>query len=150
ELARLRAALVQAPDRLTAGALQFLRAAGGAPDLLWLNCCAMHVAGHQFFDVGPLLGPNSRMRSTFERTRLDVAQGYDRMLGELLGALPPRSEVLVFFAKGMTAAHGWHDLLPNMLRRILGRPEAKEPIAVLRRLVPRSLRRFISDRLPEA
>jgi len=144
-LSRLRTSLIGAPARMGKIALHFLR--HEPPECLWVNCCAMHIAGHQFFDLA-LLGESSHRR-TLENTRIEVAQRYDAMLGELMAALPAGAGVLVFYAKGMQAAYGWADLLPAMLRRILNEPEARAPVANLRNLVPGPLRRWVADHMPE-
>jgi predicted AlkP superfamily phosphohydrolase/phosphomutase len=145
-LSRLREALIGSPARMAKAALQFLR--HEPPDCLWVNCCGMHIAGHQFFNLA-LLRDDSQRR-TLENTRLEVAQRYDTMLGEILSALPAGADVLVFYAKGMRAAYGWQDLLPAMLRRILNEPEARAPVASLRTMVPEPLRRWVADRMPDA
>jgi hypothetical protein len=145
ELRRLRTALLQAPDRLARAALNVLR--NDRPECLWITCCALHVGAHQFYDLALLKNPSDR--SELAGTRLDIARGYDRMLGDLMGALPAGSGVLLFYGKGMTAAHGWSDLLPAMLRRVLGQPERQQRISTLRRMIPRTARRLFADRMSD-
>ncbi len=145
-LGRLREALVSSPARLTRAAKQAL--ADGPPDCLWLNCCAMHVAGHQFYDLGLLNDPAERQ--ALAGTRLEVARGYDAMLGEVLAALPAGSQTLVFFAKGMGPVIGWVDLLPAMLARILGdRTAAPTPVKLVRSLIPQAWRDALASRLSD-
>ena len=116
ELARLRHVLLGAPSRLGDAALHVLRTS--PPDCLWVNCCAMHTAAHQFFSLD-LLG-SAPERPELENTRHEVARAYDEMFGKLLEASPPQTDVLVFYGKGMHAAYGWADVLPVMLSRVLG------------------------------
>lgn len=145
-LAQLRRALVGAPARLASASLDFLK--GDPPDCLWINCCAMHVAGHQFYDLGLLPGGNARR--LLETTRLDVARAYDAMLGELFDVLPAGSDIIVFYAKGMGPSNGWVDLLPEMVASVLGGTRAADaPLSGFRRLVPRSLRGAVASLLSE-
>ena len=141
----LRKALLLAPDRLRTVALRILRE--DQPDCLWINCCGLHVAGHQFFAL-PMIRDRA-LRSELEGTRLDLAKGYDRMLGSLVEALPPGSAVLVFYTKGMAAVKEWSDLLPDMIRRVLSEPEARQPVNLVRWLLPRSARRFVAARMSD-
>jgi hypothetical protein len=146
-LSRLRQALIGAPERLRQTARAVL--ADDSPDCLWLNCCAMHVAGHQFFDLR--LVDDSAGRRALESVRLEVARGYDTMLGDLMGALPPGSDALVFYAKGMGPVRGWVDLLPTMLSRVLGeRSRVEAPVAGMRRLIPQWLRSAVAGRMSDA
>ncbi len=146
DLASLQRALLGGPARLAAASLEFLRA--DPPDCLWVTCCGMHVAAHQFFDLGLL--PDSDARRQLETTRLAVARGYDAMLGDVLSALPAGSDVVVFYAKGMDRTNGWVDLLPAMLSSVLGGArEAAEPVSRLRQLVPRSLRSRVATLLSD-
>jgi predicted AlkP superfamily phosphohydrolase/phosphomutase len=138
DLRYLRSVLLHAPARLTTAALDFIR--HDPPDCLWLTCCGLHVAGHQFFHL-PSIG-NAALRRELEGTRLELARGYDRMLGSLMAALPPGSDVLVSYAKGMGRITQWSDLLPEMLRRILQQTDGDQPASLLRRLIPRRLRRW--------
>lgn len=143
----LRGALLTAPARLTAAALDFLRQ--DPPDCLWLSCCGLHVAGHQFFQLPSVADPGERR--VLEGTRLELAQGYDRMLGTLAAALPSAARILVAYSKGMDHVTDWLAALPVMLHRILGQERAAAPVAPLRGLLPRAVRRWIasgmSDRL---
>lgn len=143
DLAKVRNALLGGPARLKHAALDIL--CNDKPDCLWVNCCALHVGGHQFFDAGVF----DRAFHDFDDTRRRLAKGYDEMLGALLEKLPAGADVLVFWAKGMQPAYGWPDLLPGMLRRILNEPEIESPITKLRSLIPQPVRRFVADRMPE-
>jgi predicted AlkP superfamily phosphohydrolase/phosphomutase len=146
DLRYVRSALLQAPARLEKVAREFLE--HDPPDCLWLTCCGLHVAGHQFFHLPSIR--DSVQRSELEGTRLELARGYDRMIGSLVAMLPPRSRVFVFYAKGMGRVTEWTDLLPTMLQRILRQEKGKQPISLLRRFLPRSIRRWgaqsMSDR----
>ena len=137
-LVRLRSALLQAPARLTAVARTCI--AQDQPDCLWVTCCGLHVAGHQFFHLASIR--DSRQRAALEGTRLELARGYDRMIGSLVEMLPRGSRVFVTYAKGMGRVTEWSDLLPAMLQRILGEKEADQPVNSLRRLIPVSIRRW--------
>lgn len=144
-LMHLSYVLRRAPARLGAAVKHFLK--DGFPDCLWINFCAMHVAAHQFFDLG-LLKSNEN-RAGLESTRLDVARGYDAMLGSLLDSLPAGSPVLAFFEKGMSITYGWNDLLPAMLRTVLGSRGGDQPVLRLRWLVPQPVRARFSSFLPD-
>jgi hypothetical protein len=89
------------------------------------------------------------LRRELEGTRLDLAKGYDRMLGSLLEAMPPGSAVLVFYTKGMAPVKEWSDLLPDMIRRVMRESEARQPVNFVRWLLPRSVRRFVASRLSD-
>lgn len=145
-LVRLRAALLQAPARLGAAAHACITQ--DQPDCLWVTCCALHVAGHQFFHLPSVR--DSRQRAELEGTRLELARGYDRMIGSLVEILPRGSRVFVTYAKGMGCVTECSDLLPGMVRRILGQKEANQPVSMVRRLIPTSIRRWaampMSDR----
>ncbi|MBI4904577.1 MAG: hypothetical protein HY820_13125 [Acidobacteria bacterium] len=145
DLRYLRSALLSAPERLAKAALDSLRR--DAPDCLWLNCVGLHVGGHQFLHL-PMI-QDKHTRSVLEDTRLDLARGYDRMIGSLMDALPPKSRAMVAYAKGMGPVTQWTDLLPVMLRRILGQPEASQPATLLRRLLPRTLRRWMGNAMDD-
>ncbi|MEQ1907502.1 MAG: hypothetical protein ABMA15_01680 [Vicinamibacterales bacterium] len=145
-LAQLRRALTGAPARLATASLDVLQ--GDPPDCLWINCCAMHVAGHQFYDLGLL--PDGDARRQLETTRLDVARAYDVMLGELLEVLPAGSDIIIFYAKGMGPSNGWVDLLPAMVTAVLGGTRAADaPVSRFRQLVPRSLRSAVASLLSD-
>jgi hypothetical protein len=147
-LRKLSQTLLKAPERLTAAALHYLKDA--TPDCLWINCCALHIGAHQFFNLNLLDDPAARHELV--GTRLKIAQGYDRMLGEVMSHLPSGAGTLVFYPKGMVPAHGWIDLLPEMLRRVLGERshQSSEFISKVRSLMPQALRRFVADRMPES
>lgn len=139
DLHYLRRALLPAPDRLMRAAIDLLRQ---EPDCLWVNCCGLHMAAHQFLRL-PSVREESERR-LLEGTRLELARGYDGMVGALLAALPPASRVFVTYAKGMGRVTEWSDLLPAMLRRILGQKDGNQPVTRLRQLLPRSLRRWVA------
>jgi predicted AlkP superfamily phosphohydrolase/phosphomutase len=105
------------------------------------------VGSHQFFNLATLGDPPVQKR--LEQTRLDIAQGYDRMLGSVLARLPAGSKVLLFFGKGMRESYGWPDLIPEMVRRILGEQDGTPDVTRLRSLVPQSLRRWVADRMSD-
>ncbi len=138
DLRYLRSALLQAPARLATVAREFLKQ--DPPDCMWVTCCGLHVAGHQFFHL-PLIR-DSGQRAQLEGTRLQLARGYDQMIGSLLEMLPRGSRVFVFYAKGMGRVTDWSDLLEEMLRRVLRQKKGGQPISLLRRFLPRSIRRW--------
>lgn len=145
DMRHMRNALLPAPARLESAALSVLRR--DPPDCLWLNCCALHLAAHQFSHLPAIADP--ALRAVLEGTRLDLARRYDRTLGEVLTALPPGARVLITYAKGMGRVPLWAQLLPRMLRRILGEREARPPLHSLRVALPRPVRRWLADRLPD-
>jgi len=52
-----------------------------------------------------------QLRCELEGTRLELARGYDRMIGSLAEVLPSGSRVFVTYAKGMGRVTAWCDLL---------------------------------------
>lgn len=138
DLEYLSKALLTAPARLSAVSHAVLK--DDPPDCLWITFCGLHTAAHQFYDLPWIRDPETRHR--LEATRLNLARDYDRLLGSLVQSLPSGSRIFVMFAKGMGRAVHWADLLPEMLRRILGQKEVNQPVSLLRRLVPRSIRRW--------
>jgi predicted AlkP superfamily phosphohydrolase/phosphomutase len=140
--------LRKAPERLLQAAEHYLATSA---DLLWVNCCALHLAGHQFFDLG-LLNRDEVSASDWrqlESALLDLAKAYDHVLGRIVERLPAGSTILVFYAKGMGPTADWADLLPEMLRRILGEPPVANSAASARDLLPRGLREWIADAIPD-
>lgn len=147
-LLHLLRALQRAPERLWQAAEHYLAT---RPDLLWVNCCALHVAGHQFFDLG-LLNRAEVSDSDWrvlQSAIAEIAKAYDDVLGRIIQRLPPSSDILVFYAKGMGPAADWADLLPEMLRRVLGEPPVGNSAASARDLLPRGLREWIADMIPD-
>ena len=145
ELRRLRTALLTAPARLAKAALKILKQE--PPDCLWLTFCGLHVAAHQFYRLPLVQDPEERR--LLEGTRLDIAKGYDRLIGSLVEALPPGSRIFAGYAKGMANLSYWADLLPAMLRRILGQRNANQPVNLLRRFIPRNFRRWAAQSISD-
>lgn len=147
-LLNLLRALKQAPERLWRAAEHYLTT---NPDLLWVNFCALHVASHQFLDLSLLnrAEVEQQVWRELERAILDIAQAYDAVLGRILERLPPSSDILVFYAKGMGPTADWADLLPEMLRRILGGHAVGNSAASARDILPRGVREWIAGMMPD-
>jgi len=142
--------LVEAPQRLQRATEFFLES--DPPEALWINFAGLHLASHQFFDLS-LLGSMrvpEEDRSHLERAIADLLVGYDRVLGRILERLPAGSDRVVFCTKGIGPVIGWVDLLPEMLRRVLGAPAVSSPVSVLRARVPRAWRERVAGALPDS
>jgi predicted AlkP superfamily phosphohydrolase/phosphomutase len=57
---------------------------------------------------------------------------------------------VVFCSKGIGPVIGWVDLLPEMLRRVLGAPAVSSPVSAVREWVPRAWRERVSGALPDS
>jgi hypothetical protein len=143
--------LREAPERLLRAAEFFLE--NDVADVLWISFVGLHLASHQFFDVSTLDSAPiaAEDRKCLRNALADLICKYDAVLGRILERLPARSEVLVFCSKGMGPVVGWVDLLPEMLRRVLGAAPVANPVSSLRGRVPRQWRErvagLMSDRM---
>jgi predicted AlkP superfamily phosphohydrolase/phosphomutase len=90
-------------------------------DLAWVEFSAGHMAGHHFWDLAHLVGGHldERRRAELEATVAETYAAIDTAMGEILSALPPGADILVFSEVGMAANHSRSDLLPEMLARVL-------------------------------
>lgn len=141
--------LAEAPDRLLRATEFFLK--GDLPEVLWINFAGLHLASHQFFDLSLLEGMSI---SAEDRRRLELAVAniwseYDRVLGRILERLPAGSDAVAFCTKSIGPVIGWVDLLPDMLRRVLGAPAVSSPVTAVREWVPRAWRERVAGVLPD-
>jgi predicted AlkP superfamily phosphohydrolase/phosphomutase len=158
EMLGLRRRLLGAPARVADAAGVLL---GGQPfDLTWLTFCAAHVAGHQFWDLSQL--DEAELDDTAAKVlggTLDaVYEAVDAAISRVLAALPADADVIVLSPVGMDVNTSRADLLPEMLRAVLGPdlPAADaEPAPVrssiwwLRAALPSGLRARVAGALPE-
>ncbi len=142
--------LKEAPGRLQRAAEFFLEA--DLPEVLWISFAGLHLASHQFLDLSLLDGAPvpDQDRRCLEGALANLWCEYDRVLGRILERLPARSDTLVFCAKGIGPVIGWVDLLPEMLRRVLGAAAVSSPVSALREWVPRAWRERVAGALPDA
>lgn len=152
-LEALRRQLLAAPRRVAQLATHLL--SGRRYDLTWIEFSAGHMAGHHFWDLAhltPELG--ERRRAELEATVAESYEAIDAAIAEILDALPPRVDLLVFSESGMAASHSRTDLLPVMLARVLGGSRADEAGAAgralwrLRAAVPARARMAVTRALP--
>lgn len=90
-------------------------------DLAWIEFNAGHLAGHHFWDLAHLVDGqlDASRRAQLEATVTQSYAAMDAALGEIVSALPPGADTLVFSEAGMAANHSRSDLLPEMLARVL-------------------------------
>jgi len=148
-LVAIHRALAEAPGRLLQAAQFFLES--DPPEVLWINFAGLHLASHQFYDLELLDGATG---SNGDRRRLasaleDILIEYDRVLGRILDRLPALSDTVAFCSKGIGPVIGWVDLLPEMLRRVLGAPGVSSPVSAVRQWVPRAWRERVAGALPD-
>ena len=149
-LLAIQRALADAPARLARAAEFFLES--DPPDALWVNFAGLHLASHQFFDLSLLenLGLSEEDRRRLELAIANIAVEYDRALGRVLDRLPAGAGILAFCSKGIGPVIGWVDLLPEMLRRVLGAPAVSSPVSSVREWVPRAWRERVAGAMPDA
>jgi len=142
--------LSAAPRRLQQAAGFFLESE--APDVLWINFAGLHLASHQFFDLSMMEGVTMAAddRRRLEHALPDILAQYDQVLEWIIERLPAGSDTIAFCTKGIGPVVGWVDLLPEMLRRVLGTPSVSSPVSAVRRLVPRTWRERVAGTLPDA
>jgi predicted AlkP superfamily phosphohydrolase/phosphomutase len=90
-------------------------------DLVWINLVSAHQAGHNFWELGALSdGASPEIHRELERTLEDVYCASDAAFGRILATLPPDADVIMFSPTGMGANNSRSDMLPDMLRAVLG------------------------------
>jgi predicted AlkP superfamily phosphohydrolase/phosphomutase len=153
-LREMRRNLLAAPRRVSELATDLL--SREQFDLLWLTFSAAHLAGHQFWDLSAL-DPADRetgKREGLDRTLEDVYERIDAALADVLAALPPDAEIVLFSVMGMGPNTSRVDLLPEMLNAVLGaKSEANgdapgSQLWRLRAAVPTRVRTRIAELLP--
>jgi hypothetical protein len=142
--------LADAPGRLLKAAEFFLER--DLPEVLWINFPGLHLASHQFFTLSLLEGAPlaAEDRRCLELALAKIWSDYDRVLGRILERLPPRGDAMVFCSKSIGPVVGWVDLLPEMLRRVLGAPAVSSPVSAVREWVPRAWRERVAGAMPDA
>ena len=88
---------------------------------MWLTFSAIHLAGHQFWDLSQLVDGEreTARRERLEDTLADVYVAADAAIGRILEALPDNADIILFSALGMGPNTSRADLLPDMLSAVL-------------------------------
>jgi predicted AlkP superfamily phosphohydrolase/phosphomutase len=153
-LRTLRRQLLAAPGRAAKAVVELL--GSERFDLLWVNMPAPHVAGHRLWDVSQLPGVDGDGLREFADSVAEVYEAADAAIGQIIAALPPGTDTVVFSPSGMGPNTSRADLLPQMLEGVLGvgssnHEEASTGSAIwrLRAAVPTSLRAAFSRALPK-
>jgi hypothetical protein len=118
---RLHAALTAAPARAAAVVAESI--GGSEPfDLLYIGFGSLHLGGHHFWDLSQLsLSDRETARASGLATALDdVYTAVDDAVRRILDLLPADADVLVVTPCGMGPNTSRSDLLPGMLRLVLG------------------------------
>jgi predicted AlkP superfamily phosphohydrolase/phosphomutase len=114
-LRHLQTQLLSGLDRLARAALHFLDR--DDYDLVWVEFGATHLAGHHFW---PRETEDPAHRSWKAGVLEQVYEAADAAMGRILAALPADADVLVFSEVGMGPNCSRTDVVPEMLRRVLG------------------------------
>ena len=148
--------LVRAPARVAVAAVELLRRE--TFDVAWINFAAPHKAGHHLWD------PSAVMHESFGEDAdaslrdglADVYEAVDRALAQILEALPPSADIIMFSPTGMGANTSRADLLPGMLDAVLNghapvasAAKQRSPIWALRSAVPVAWRDRVARLLPD-
>jgi predicted AlkP superfamily phosphohydrolase/phosphomutase len=149
-LRHLETQLLGGLDRLTRAALHFL--GRESFDLVWLEFGATHLAGHHYW---PREIDDPGHRSWKAAVLEKVYETADAAMGRILAALPEDADVLVFSEVGMGANRSRTDVLPEMLRRVLGdsggdRGQPGSLIWRVRSTVPPRWRLRVTQAVPDA
>ena len=121
DLLGLRSRLLAAPGRGAAAIERLTRTK--AFDLVWITFSAAHFAGHFYWDLSDApgieqLAPHERRE--LEATLDDAYAAVDAAIGRAVQALPDDADIVVFSPIGMGPDSSRSDLLPDMLRAVLG------------------------------
>ncbi len=153
-LRALRRQLLAAPSRAAKAVVELLGTERF--DLLWVNLPAPHVAGHRLWDVSQLPGVNGNASRELGGAVAEVYEAADAALGQIVSALPPGTDIVVFSPSGMGPNTSRADLLPQMLDAVLSGGSGQEEEASagsaiwrLRAAVPTSLRAGFARALPK-
>ncbi len=151
-LRRLASTLVAAPRRVADVAVATVK--DMRPDLLVVGLPAVHIGGHQLWDLSAVL-PDARPGAAAE-LRAELCRIYveaDVAVGRIVDALPPGADAIVFSGHGMGAELSRHDVLGSMLSAVLDGPESESRGGRawnFRAAVPTSVRARIADLLPDS
>ncbi len=126
-LRAVRGRLLDAPARAAAAAERLISRENF--DLVWITFSAAHFAGHYYWDLSETL--NQRLddaeRGELEATVGDSYAAVDAAIGRVVAALPSGADVIVLSPIGMSHETSRSDLLPDMVRAVLGKGSAKSP-----------------------
>lgn len=150
-LRAMHGVLQSAPRRLVDATFECLKTA--AFDFVWVTFVAPHIAGHQLWRESIESPPAANVREP--AVLAGIYEHVDAALGQLLDALPPATDILVFSANGMGPETSRADLLPAMLARVLRAGTSRRtdsrssPVWRLRAAVPTHVRARVADALPD-
>jgi predicted AlkP superfamily phosphohydrolase/phosphomutase len=114
-LRHLESQLLRGLERLTRSALHFLERE--TFDLVWAEFGAVHLAGHHFW---PRETDEPAHRVWKAGVLERIYETADAAMGRMLAAMPGDADVIVFSEVGMGSNRSRTDVLPEMLRRVLG------------------------------
>lgn len=114
-LRHLESQLNRGLDRLTRAALHFTERERF--DLVWVEFGSVHLAGHHFW---PRETDEPEHRAWKAGVLERLYETADAAMGRVLAALADDADVIVFSEVGMGSNRSRTDVLPEMLRRVLG------------------------------
>lgn len=117
------------------------------PDLAVLGLPVVHLAGHQLYDPGTVLGGSAT--GELRHGLREILVEADAAIGAFIEGLPAGTDVVVVSPHGMDRNTSRVDLMAPILEAVLGvaRPR-EERVDRLRSLVPVSLRARVARALP--
>ena len=153
-LLALRDAWVAATERSAQIALRLM--ADHAWDLFGVAFGATHRCGHKLWDGSALDGPaGDDDAARLSAALRDVYVACDRAVGRLVESAGPEAVVMVFSLHGMGPNTSRVEVLPDLLRAVLGpgagprrSSHSRHPLHRLRAMVPQAWRTEVKRRLP--
>jgi predicted AlkP superfamily phosphohydrolase/phosphomutase len=124
-------------------------------DLVVLGFHESHIAGHQFWKYTDRSSTPVYGKGRLAHATRDVYQAIDQVFGELLDQLGQDSTAIVVSNMGLQEDYPNLELTRAFCRQLgyhqMQRPSGSEPAAprLMRRMIPQSWQRAISDRLPD-
>jgi predicted AlkP superfamily phosphohydrolase/phosphomutase len=100
-------------------------------DFLWVSFISAHLTGHLFWDPSEKAAPDlsdadrQLMKSTVEEAYVAT----DQAIGRIVAALPAGADIVVFSPLGMGPETSRSDLLPEMLKAVLGEASPEKSTA---------------------
>ena len=157
-LAWVRRELLAGPERAAVAVTSLL--ASDPFDLVWVGFPALHLAGHQLWDLSqvPEGDIDVGLRAQLEGALEEIYVAGDAAIGRILDALPADADLILCSTVGMDVDTSRADLLPEMLERVLHRGVGRirgrrlgagSWIWRLRGAVPPALRRGLARPLPD-
>ncbi|MGZ9013910.1 MAG: alkaline phosphatase family protein [Burkholderiales bacterium] len=126
----------------------------GEFDLLWVSFVAPHIAGHHLWRAPLDSEPDAPDEES--EALAGIYRKADQALGQILAALPPKTDVIFLSPNGLGAETSRADLLPAMLTRVLEGHSVTRTVSHagrglwrLRAIVPTAVRALVADALSE-